>query len=92
MYKRLVRPILFLFNPEFIHTLSFLLIKIIFKIPLINFILKRKYKLEDKNLKTSLLGLSFKNKIGLAGNIPKTPIDPTIEPLEAINVSAGIEM
>jgi dihydroorotate dehydrogenase len=71
MYKRLVRPILFLFNPEFIHTLSFLLIKIIFKIPLINFILKRKYKLEDKNLKTSLLGLSFKNKIGLAAGFDK---------------------
>ena len=71
MYKRLVRPILFLFNPEFIHAFSFISIKIVFKIPILNFILRRKFKLEDENLRTSLLGLSFKNKIGLAAGFDK---------------------
>ena len=71
MYKKLVRPILFLFNPEFIHNLSFLLIKIIFKIPIINTLLENHFKLEDKNLESSLLGMKFKNKIGLAAGFDK---------------------
>ncbi len=71
MYKKLVRPILFLFNPEFIHNLSFLLIKIIFRIPIISFLLKNHFKLEDVNLETNLLGITFKNKIGLAAGFDK---------------------
>ena len=71
MYKKLVRPILFLFNPEFIHNISFLLIKIIFRIPIINTLLNNHFKLEDKNLESSLLGMKFKNKIGLAAGFDK---------------------
>ena len=50
MYKKLIRPILFLFKPEFIHDFSFYSIKIIFKIPLIKYLFKKLFVLENKYL------------------------------------------
>ena len=71
MYKKLIRPILFLFKPEFIHDFSFYSIKIIFKIPLIKYLFKKLFVLENKNLEINVIGKKFKNRIGLAAGFDK---------------------
>ena len=71
MYKKLIRPILFLFNPESIHNFSFIFLKIILKIPFLKSFAKVLFVLNDNKLKTSLFGLKFKNKIGLAAGFDK---------------------
>jgi len=71
MYKILVKPILFLFNPEFIHHLIFRIIKlasyILFKLTVWNKI----YRVNDKKLKRELFGLTFDNPVGLAAGFDK---------------------
>ena len=64
-------PILFLFKPEFIHDFSFYSIKIIFKIPLIKYLFKKLFVLENKNLEINVIGKKFKNRIGLAAGFDK---------------------
>ena len=71
MYKKLFRPILFSFRPEFIHNFSFLSIKILFKIPFIKFLSKKLFQLHDKNLEINIIGKTFKNRIGLAAGFDK---------------------
>ena len=71
MYKKLIRPILFLFNPESIHNFSFIFLKIILKIPFLKSFAKVLFVINDNKLKTSLFGLKFKNKIGLAAGFDK---------------------
>lgn len=66
MYK-FIRNILFLFNAEFIHNL----ICILLKFPSIRFILNRIYHYEHPLLETKLLGMHFKNPIGLAAGFDK---------------------
>jgi len=71
MYKKLIAPFLFLFDPEKIHNLTFLCLKIIFKIPLIGYFVKYTYRIEDENLKRSIFGIEFPNPIGIAAGFDK---------------------
>jgi len=71
MYKKLVRPLLFLFKPESIHNFSFFFIKYFLKIPLIKSLVKSLFSYDNEKLKTSLFGINFKNKIGLAAGFDK---------------------
>ena len=71
MYKKLFRPILFSFRPEFIHNFSFLSIKILFKIPFVKFLSKKLFQLHDENLEINIIGKTFKNRIGLAAGFDK---------------------
>ena len=71
MYKKLLRPILFHFKPEFIHNLSFYIIKILFKISFIKFLSKKFFVLNHKNLEIKIFGKVFKNRIGLAAGFDK---------------------
>ena len=71
MYKILVKPILFLFNPEFIHHLIFRIIKLASYIPFKLSILNCIYRLKDERLKRELFGLTFDNPVGLAAGFDK---------------------
>ena len=71
MYKTLIRPIFFLFDPEEIHHFTFSLLQFLNKIPLIPNIFKSLYLVEDKRLEQNLFGLKFKNPIGLAAGFDK---------------------
>jgi len=71
MYKKLIAPFLFLFDPEKIHNLTFLCLKIIFKIPLIGYFVKYIYRIEDQNLKRTVFGIEFPNPIGIAAGFDK---------------------
>jgi len=71
MYKKLISPFLFLFDPERIHTFTFSLIKIFFKIPLSGFLVDFFYKIENPKLKKTLFGLTFTNPVGIAAGFDK---------------------
>lgn len=71
MYKLLIRPILFLFDPEKIHHFIFNSIKNLFKIPGFKFIASKIHTYENKKLEKTLFGLTFKNPVGLAAGFDK---------------------
>ncbi|EGV44452.1 quinone-dependent dihydroorotate dehydrogenase [Bizionia argentinensis JUB59] len=74
MYKLLLRPIFFLFDPEKIHHFTFSLIKMTSKIPGISAIFRSLYVVEDAKLERQLFGLSFKNPVGLAAGFDKNAL------------------
>ncbi|WP_323788605.1 quinone-dependent dihydroorotate dehydrogenase [Psychroserpens sp.] len=71
MYKFLIRPLFFLFDPEKIHHFTFSLIRFCCKIPGMKLLLKSIYVLEDRSLERNLFGLHFKNPVGLAAGFDK---------------------
>ena len=71
MYKQLIRPILFWFDPEKVHYFTFSLIRILFKIPGVSFLFRKMYVINDKRLETEVFGLKFKNPVGLAAGFDK---------------------
>ncbi|MFK5878882.1 MAG: quinone-dependent dihydroorotate dehydrogenase [Flavobacteriaceae bacterium] len=74
MYKLLIRPILFLFDPEKVHHFTFSFLKLIFKIPLISGLVKKLYAVEHPKLERKLFGLTFKNPVGLAAGFDKNAV------------------
>lgn len=71
MYKLIIRPILFLFDPEKVHYFTFSLIRFLHKIPLFPSIFRGVYQIENKKLERNLFGLTFKNPVGLAAGFDK---------------------
>ena len=74
MYKLLIRPILFWFDPEKVHYFTFSLIKKISKIPGFSAFIKAFYEVNDKRLETEVFGLKFKNPVGLAAGFDKDAV------------------
>ena len=74
MYKLLLRPFFFLFDPERIHYFTFRMIKITAKIPGVKQWRKKHYGVEDKRLNRELFGLTFKNPVGIAAGFDKNAI------------------
>ena len=71
MYRRLIKPILFLFPPETIHSLLIGFLKIVFVIPGVRALIHRIYHLSDPLLETEFLGMRFSNPVGLAAGFDK---------------------
>jgi dihydroorotate dehydrogenase len=71
MYKLIIRPLFFLFDPEKVHHFTFSAIRFVSKIPGIPFLLKSIYGVNDKRLETEVFGLKFKNPVGLAAGMDK---------------------
>ena len=71
MYKKLILPFLFLFDPEKIHNLTFFSLKTIFKIPFLGCLTRLYYKVENDKLKRNLFGLTFPNPVGIAAGFDK---------------------
>ena len=71
MYKLLIRPILFCFDPEKVHYFTFSLIRILSQIPGFSAIFRSLYEINDKRLETEVFGLKFKNPVGLAAGFDK---------------------
>lgn len=74
MYKLLIRPLFFLFDPEKIHHFTFALIKIACKIPGIPAVFRSLYQVNDKRLERKVFGLTFKNPVGLAAGFDKNAV------------------
>ena len=74
MYKLLIRPLLFWFDPEEVHYFTFSAIRFISKIPGFSSIFRAIYAIEDKRLETEVFGLKFKNPVGLAAGFDKDAV------------------
>ncbi len=74
MYKALIRPIFFLFDPEKIHHFTFKLIRIINSIPGVGGINRAMYCKNDPKLERELFGLKFKNPVGIAAGFDKNAV------------------
>jgi len=71
MYRYLIKPILFLGDPEWIHYFVFSLIRWIHKIPGVPFLIKVLYQVHHPKLERELFGIRFKNPVGLAAGFDK---------------------
>jgi len=71
MYSKIIRPLLFLLQPEAIHKLVVICLKVGFKIPLVGPIIRKCYSLEKPELEREFCGIKFKNPIGFAAGFDK---------------------
>ena len=71
MYKRIIRPILFLFDPESVHYFSFTAIGLLHRIPFMGVLIKALYGSKKPSLKRKVFGIQFPNPVGLAAGFDK---------------------
>ncbi len=74
MYKQLLRPLFFCFDPEKIHHFTFSMIKGLSKVPGVQSIFRSLFVIEDVRLERKLLGLTFENPVGLAAGFDKNAV------------------
>ena len=71
MYKQLIRPVLFRFDPEDVHHFTFNFLRKIHKLPGVAKYLRKTYEVTDPRLEREVFGLKFKNPVGLAAGFDK---------------------
>lgn len=71
MYKHLIRPILFRFNPETAHNMTFKGLSILRHIPFAKSITRALYRNDHPSLEREVFGIRFPNPVGLAGGLDK---------------------
>jgi len=74
MYKLLIRPLLFWFDPEKVHYFTFSAIRFFSSIPGVSSIFRAIYVVDDRRLETEVFGLKFKNRVGLAAGFDKDAV------------------
>jgi dihydroorotate dehydrogenase len=70
MYKLVIRPLLFLFDPEQVHHFSFAFIRFFGKIGL-GGLFRTIFVVDDARLEKEVFGITFKNPVGLAAGFDK---------------------
>jgi dihydroorotate dehydrogenase len=73
MYKTLLRPILFSFDPEKVHYFTFSLIRIAHRLGL-GGLFRSIYQIKHPKLERELFGLKFSNPVGLAAGFDKNAV------------------
>ncbi|MDL1914060.1 MAG: quinone-dependent dihydroorotate dehydrogenase [Bergeyella sp.] len=70
MYKKIIRPFLFLLDAEKAHGFAMFLLRLVNRLP---FLRRRIFpqSIEDKSLEREVFGLKFKNPVGLAAGFDK---------------------
>ncbi len=71
MYKSIVRPLLFRFDPEGVHHFSFKAVKVLSKMPGFSSLSRKRYKPHHLALQRTVFGLSFENPVGMAAGFDK---------------------
>lgn len=71
IYKRLIRPIFFLLNPELAHSLVVWAVKTICWVPGARCLLSKFYTISHPKLTRKVFGLNFSNPVGLAAGFDK---------------------
>lgn len=71
MYKQFIKPFLFTMTPEKAHGFTMKLFRFGMNFPVVSSILRNNYTLRDKRLERNVLGLTFKNPVGLAAGFDK---------------------
>ncbi len=70
MYKFLIRPVLFLFDPEAVHHFSFWAIKFFSRLGFSG-LFRKMFSVNDPRLEREVFGVKFKNPVGLAAGFDK---------------------
>ncbi len=71
LYKKVVRPLFFLLDPEFAHKSVVTSLKLTFFIPGIRLLCKKYFQVSHPLLQREVFGLKFSNPIGLAAGFDK---------------------
>ncbi len=71
IYQRIIRPLLFLFNPEAAHHLVFNTLKLLFKIPGFSTLIRFFFAKKSENLERTVFGIRFPNPVGMAAGFDK---------------------
>ncbi|HHL52620.1 MAG TPA: quinone-dependent dihydroorotate dehydrogenase [Flammeovirgaceae bacterium] len=71
MYHYLLRPLLFLLDPERAHRLTMRLLHAVLSLPGMHGFFSRLFALPDKRLQRQIIGLTFANPVGLAAGFDK---------------------
>lgn len=71
MYKHILKPILFCFNPERAHNILFSLLSFLRHVPFARSIIRAIYKKDVPSQAKEVFGIRFPNPVGLAGGLDK---------------------
>lgn len=71
MYKSIIKPLFFKFDPERVHHFTFSSLKFINKIPGVASLIRSQCQIQDSRLEREVFGLKFKNPVGLAAGLDK---------------------
>lgn len=71
MYKRIIKPILFLFSPDFVHNSIVSVGKIVQAIPPVRWIVRKMWRRDSSLLRQDILGVEFINPVGLSAGFDK---------------------
>ena len=71
MYRKIIRPLLFLFDPETVHHATVNLLRVLHYVPFAGCVMRCCYVRRHKSLERELFGLKFPNPIGLAAGYDK---------------------
>ena len=71
MYKKLIRPLLFLIPAETIHNIISIFIRLICRVPGLNGLLRCIFSIRNQKLSRTLAGLNFGNPVGMAAGFDK---------------------
>ncbi|WP_224483694.1 quinone-dependent dihydroorotate dehydrogenase [Robertkochia aurantiaca] len=74
MYKALLRPLLFRFDPEQVHYFTFRLIRFLHGIPGYAALVRKNFVVDDPRLEREVFGLTFRNPVGLAAGFDKDAV------------------
>ena len=71
MYKLIIRPLLFLIDPETVHHFTFRCLRVGCMIPGVKYLLRKLYASDHLQLEKKIFGLTFSNPVGLAAGFDK---------------------
>ncbi len=71
MYKSSIRPLLFRFDPEWVHHFTFKTLKKLGKTAAFKSFMRKNFQVQDPRLEREVFGLKFKNPVGLAAGFDK---------------------
>ena len=71
MYKHILKPILFRFNPETAHNMTFKALSCLRYVPFAKSIIRAIYHRDSPALEKEVFGITFPNPVGLAGGMGK---------------------
>ena len=74
MYQKLIKPLLYRFDPEAVHYFTFTAIKLLSALPFASAIIRALYLVKDQRLEREVFGLKFPNPVGLAAGFDKNAV------------------
>ncbi|MFM7327784.1 MAG: quinone-dependent dihydroorotate dehydrogenase [Bacteroidota bacterium] len=74
MYRWIIRPILFRFDPETVHHFTFRMVGLLFSLPGVSWLCGRLFTYRRPWLKRTLMGITFENPVGMAAGMDKNAL------------------